>query len=150
MEAYKIPQTKLDHICEAGALSRRGACHGEELKPILKEATWILLRVDDQPLQAAAARPPPQGQQRLSLRHVEADVEHLHHPQVEQPSRDDAAVPGTGEAERRAGETPRVQESARGTLGMRPKKFFPTDCDTKVHRAKIVLGNRLLTWNSLW
>lgn len=83
-------------------MSGRGVCHGEELNPVLKEAAWILPRVDDQPLQAAAARLAPQGQQRLSLRHVEADVEHLRHPQVQQPGRDNAAVPGTGEAERRA------------------------------------------------
>lgn len=87
-------------------MSRQGVLHGEELNPVLKEAARKLPCVDHQALQAAAARLPPESQQRLSFRHVEADVEHLHHPQVQQAGSDDATVPGTGEAERRTGNTP--------------------------------------------
>lgn len=93
---------KLDHVREAGARSSRGICHGQELNPVLKEATWILSRVDDESPQAALARLVPQSQQRFSLCHVEADVQHLRHPQVKQSACDDAAVPGAGEAECRA------------------------------------------------
>lgn len=93
---------KLDHVCEAGARSSWDICHGEELNPVLKEATWILSRVDDESPQAALARLVPQSQQRFSLRHVEADIQHLHHPQVKQSACNDAAVPGAGEAECRA------------------------------------------------
>lgn len=99
-------------------MSGRGVRHGEELNPVLKEATWILPSVDHEPLQAAASRLAPQSQQRLSLRYVEADVEHLRHPQVKQPGRDDAAVPGTGEAERRAVNTPRVHKWTMGNFSV--------------------------------
>lgn len=111
--------------------------------------------MDDQPLQAAAARLAPQGQQTLSLRHVDADVENLHHQQVQQPGRDDAAVPGTGEAERCAADTQTVLRSAAGNICcafllrsishgyiMRSgnqkgtnngsQNLVPIDCDTKI------------------
>lgn len=92
---YKV---KLDQVSGAGARRNRGICHGEELNPILVEATWILSRVDDESKQATLARFVPQSQLSLPLRHIEADIQNLHHQQVKQSPCDDAAVPSTGEA----------------------------------------------------
>lgn len=62
----------------------------------------MLSRVDDESPQATLARFVPQSQQRLALCHVEADIHNLHHQQVKQRTCENAAEPGTGEAERRA------------------------------------------------
>lgn len=93
---------KLDQVSEAGARRHRGICHGEELNPVLTEATWILSRVDDESPQAALARFVPQSQLRLPLRHIEADIQNLYHQQVKQSTCHNAAVPSTGEAKCRA------------------------------------------------
>lgn len=58
----------------------------------------MLSCVHDESTQAALTRFVPQSQQGLALRHIEADVEALEHQQVQQPTGDNAAVPGTGEA----------------------------------------------------
>lgn len=62
----------------------------------------MLSRVDDESPQAAPARFVPQSQQGFTLCHVEADVQKLYRQQVKQSSRDNAAEPRTGEAQRRA------------------------------------------------
>lgn len=96
---YKM---KLDQVSEAGARRSWDICHGEELNPVLTEATWILACVDDESPQATLACFVPQSQERFTLRHIEADVQHLCHQQVKQSACDNAAVPSTGEAECRA------------------------------------------------
>ena len=62
----------------------------------------MLSRAEDESAQAALACLVPQSQQRFPLCHVEADVYKLDQQQVKQGSGDDAAEPGTGEAQRRA------------------------------------------------
>lgn len=66
-------------------------------------------RVDDEAPDETAPRFVPQSEPRLALRYVVADVDQLLHQQVEQSSGDDAAVPGTSEAQSRAGQTHRVR-----------------------------------------
>lgn len=102
----RVYEMKLDQVSEAGTRRRnRGICHGEELNPVLIEATWILSCVEDESPQTALACFVPQSQQRLSLCHIEADVQNLDRQQVKQSTCDNAAVPGTGEAECRTANT---------------------------------------------
>lgn len=94
---------KLDQVSEVGARRRWSICHGEELNPVLEEATWVLSRVNDESPQAALARFVSQSQLSLALCHIEADVQQLYGQQVKQPSCDNDAVPSTREAKCRAG-----------------------------------------------
>lgn len=114
---------KLDQVGAAGARSNWSICHGEELNPVLNEATWIVPRVHNQSPQAALARFVPQSQLSLPLRHVEADVQNLNQQQVEQPGGDDAAVPGAGEAERGAADAERPRASGQCSLYWRQEEW---------------------------
>lgn len=80
--------------------------HVQELRPVCSESSRVDARVHHQAAVGPAGPLVPQGEPGLPLRHVVADVDELHQQQVEQPSGDDAAVPGAGEAECSAGTRP--------------------------------------------
>lgn len=77
--------------------------HLHELSPVCAETPRVDAGVHHQAAVGAAGALVPQGEPCLPLRHVVADVDGLHQQQVKQPSGDDAAVPGAGEAECSAG-----------------------------------------------
>jgi len=72
--------------------------HGHELSPVAKETLRVDTRVHDESPVGAASGFLSQGRACLALGYVVADVDDLHHQQVEQPTGHDAAVPRTGEA----------------------------------------------------
>ena len=86
----------------------------------MEESPVVLAGVDHQAEQMAATPLIAQGDLGLALRHVEADVQDLEEQQVEQTRCHHAAVPGTGETQRRAGEnntTGEVQHLGPGEAG---------------------------------
>lgn len=76
--------------------------HGYELRPVVTKTTGVDPCVNNEAPEENACGLLTQGDACLPLRHVVADVGQLEHQQVEHPTRHDAAVPGTGEAQRRA------------------------------------------------
>lgn len=99
---------RLHQICRFQCFGFHRLAHGEEFNPVGAEAVRVHTRVDDEAPDETASGFVPQSDPSLTLRYVVADVDQLQHQQVEQPSGDDAAVPGTGEAQGRAGQTHRV------------------------------------------
>lgn len=91
--------------------------HGEEFSPVGAEAAGVHTCVDDEAPEDTASRFVPQSDPSLALRYVVADVDQLQQQQVEQSSGDEAAVPGTGEAQGWA------RETHRGTLRMTEEMF---------------------------
>lgn len=75
------------------------AHHLQELGPVGGDSSTVDARVHHQAAAGTAGALVSQGQPGLPLRHVVADVDDLHQQQVKQPTGDDAAVPGAGEAE---------------------------------------------------
>lgn len=95
---HRVHYVQLDQVSKAGPRRSWSICHGEELNPVLIEATRILSCVNNESPQAALARFVPQSQLSLSLCHVKADIENLCHQEVKQSTCDNAAVPRTGKA----------------------------------------------------
>lgn len=85
--------------------------HCHELSPVATEASRVNAGVHNQPTVGAAGGFVPQGEARLPLRHVVADVDHLHEQQVKQPAGHDAAVPCAGEAKCSAGTQTMTKDS---------------------------------------
>lgn len=100
---------RLHQMCGFLGFGPQCLAHGEEFSPVGAEATGVHTCVDDEAPDETASRFVPQSDSSLALRYVVADVDQLQHQQVKQSSGDDAAVPGTGEAQGRAGQTHRVR-----------------------------------------
>ena len=98
------PDSDQVSLSDRGQATCSSVRHGEELKPVVEEPPVVLAGVDHQAEQMAATRLIAQGDLGFALRHVEADVQDLEEQQVEQTQGHHAAVPGTGEGQRRAGE----------------------------------------------
>ena len=94
----------LHQVCQGrGERGIQFFAHGHELCPVATETFRVDASVHDESPVGTASGFVSQGGACLALGHVVADVDHLHHQQVQQPPGHDAAVPGTGEAECRAG-----------------------------------------------
>lgn len=89
----------LHQICGLQGFGLQHFAHGEEFGPVGAEAVGVHACVDDEAPDETASHFVPQSYPSLALCYVVAHVDQLQHQQVEQSSSDDAAVPGTGEAQ---------------------------------------------------
>ncbi len=103
LQTYFLKISFLHQVCWSGSV--QFFSHGHELCPVATEASRVDAGVHDEPPEGAASGFVSQGDACLALGHVVADVDDLHHQQVEQPTGHDTAVPGTGEAKCSAGNT---------------------------------------------
>lgn len=75
----------------------RFVSHVHELRPVATETSAIDASVHDESPVGTASSFLSQGDAGLTLSHIVADVDDLHHQQVKQPAGHDTAVPRTGE-----------------------------------------------------
>lgn len=90
------PSVSSHHVCHGRI---QFVCHGHELCPVATETLRVDTSVHDESPAGAASAFVPQSHACLALRHVEADVDDLHHQQMQQPTAHYTAVPRTGEAQ---------------------------------------------------